>query len=208
MANNDSTKRVPLVLLCMLILKEGDRYGYEMVQEIESRSGGLLSFNLASVYVALRRLEERGCVSSRTEMTDAARARMRVYYHLEPAAEAYLTEQKEEYRRTAVGEKKRETARVQSLLCEIPHAETMSYDILCAVAGTPESFAAGFQSRRTQSPLALSAVMLTVLALAFILGAAMGQAREKTQTGGVVMSYRYEDGSLQKLLEERPELLG
>ena len=40
------------------------------------------------------------------------------------------------------------------------------------------------------------------------LGAAMGQEREKTQTGGVVMSYRYEDGSLQKLLEERPELLG
>lgn len=50
--------------------------------------------------------------------------------------------------------------------------------------------------------------MLTVLVLAFIFGAAMGQAREKTQTGGVVMSYRYEDGSLQKLLEERPELLG
>ena len=110
MANNDSTKRVPLELLCMLILKEGDRYGYEMVQEIESRSGGLLSFNLASVYVALR-----GCVSSRTEMTDAARARMRVYYHLEPAAEAYLTEQKEEYRRTAVG--------VQNVLksCEVQH---------------------------------------------------------------------------------------
>ena len=108
MANNDSTKRVPLELLCMLILKEGDRYGYEMVQEIES-------FNLASVYVALRRLEERGCVSSRTEMTDAARARMRVYYHLEPAAEAYLTEQKEEYRRTAVG--------VQNVLksCEVQH---------------------------------------------------------------------------------------
>lgn len=39
-------------------------------------------------------------------------------------------------------------------------------------------------------------------------GVAMGQAREKTQTGDVVMSYRYEDGSLQKLLEERPELLG
>ena len=112
MANNDSTKRVPLELLCMLILKEGDRYGYEMVQEIESRSGGLLSFNLASVYVALRRLEERGCVSSRTEIMDA---RMRVYYHLEPAAEAYLTEQKEEYRRTAVG--------VQNVLksCEVQH---------------------------------------------------------------------------------------
>lgn len=38
-------------------------------------------------------------------------------------------------------------------------------------------------------------------------GAAMGQAREKTQTGGVVMSYRYEDGSLQAFLEKNPELL-
>ncbi len=92
MANNDSTKRVPLELLCMLILKEGDRYGYEMVQEIESRSGGLLSFNLASVSHC-GGWSERGCVSSRTEMTDAARARMRVY-HLEPAAEAYLTGRK------------------------------------------------------------------------------------------------------------------
>ena len=47
--------------------------------------------------------------------SDAARARMRVYYHLEPAAEAYLTEQKEEYRRTAVG--------VQNVLksCEVQH---------------------------------------------------------------------------------------
>lgn len=104
-------------------------------------------------------------------------------------------------------EKKREAARVQSLLCEIPHAETMSYDILCAAAGTPESFAVGFQSRRTRSPLVLSAVMLTVLALAFMLGAAMGQARERAQTNGGVVSYRYEDGSLQTLLEEKPELL-
>ena len=35
----------------------------------------------------------------------------------------------------------------------------------------------------------------------------MGQAREKTQTGGVVMSYRYEDCSLQAFLEKNPELL-
>ena len=49
--------------------------------------------------------------------------------------------------------------------------------------------------------------MLTVLALAFMLGAAMGQARERAQTNGVVVSYRYEDGSLQTLLEEKPELL-
>ena len=105
-------------------------------------------------------------------------------------------------------EKKREMERVRAVLNEIPHAETMSYEILCAAAGAPESFAVDCESRKTCRPLVFFAVALTVLALAFILGAAMGQAREKTQTGDVVLSYRYEDGSLQKLLEERPELLG
>ena len=39
MANNDSTKAACRWSFCAwLILKEGDRYGYEMVQEIESRS--------------------------------------------------------------------------------------------------------------------------------------------------------------------------
>ena len=47
MANNDSTKRVPLELLCMLILKEGDRYGYEMVR-CTSHCGGWRS---AGVYL-------------------------------------------------------------------------------------------------------------------------------------------------------------
>ena len=63
--------------------------------------GFLLGASLESVQLAAR--------------LDAARARMRVYYHLEPAAEAYLMEQKEEYRRTAVG--------VQNVLksCEVQH---------------------------------------------------------------------------------------
>ena len=67
------------------------------------------------VFCGRIKLQKERNVSSRTEMTDAARARMRVYYHLEPAAEAYLTEQKEEYRRTAVG--------VQNVLksCEVQH---------------------------------------------------------------------------------------
>ncbi len=84
----------------------------------------------------------------------------------------------------------------------------MSYDILCAAAGTRRALLRDFKAAEPKSPLVLSAVMLTVLVFAFILGAAMGQAREKTQTGDVVESYRYEDGSLQTLLEERPELLG
>ena len=103
MANNDVTKKVPMELICMLILRERDMYGYEMVQEIKARSGELLAFNLASVYVVLRRLEENGYVTARSEMSDPARARLRVYYHLEPGAEAYMEKLMAEYLRTVQG---------------------------------------------------------------------------------------------------------
>ena len=75
----------------------------------------LCCLNYANAY----KKSEESADNMRTQLTDyledAARARMRVYYHLEPAAEAYLTEQKEEYRRTAVG--------VQNVLksCEVQH---------------------------------------------------------------------------------------
>lgn len=104
-------------------------------------------------------------------------------------------------------EKKREMERVRAVLNEIPHAETMSYEILCAAAGAPESFAVDCESRKTCRPLVFFAVALTVLALVFVLGTAVGKISEKSQADGVVVSYRYEDGSLQKLLEEKPELL-
>ena len=103
MANNDVTKKVPMELICMLILRERDMYGYEMVQEIEARSGGLLAFNLASVYVVLRRLEENGYVTAHSEMSDAVRARLRVYYHLEPAGAEYLRANLEEYMEMQAG---------------------------------------------------------------------------------------------------------
>ena len=117
MANNDVTKKVPMELICMLILRERDMYGYEMVQEIKARSGELLAFNLASVYVVLRRLEENGYVTARSEMSDPARARLRVYYHLEPGAEAYMEKQMVEYLRTVQG--------VQNLFrsCEAAYAD-------------------------------------------------------------------------------------
>lgn len=116
MANNDVTKKVPMELICMMILRERDMYGYEMVQEIERRSGGLLSFNLASVYVALRRLEEHGYVTARSELPENAPARLRVYYHLEmPGAEPYMERLRRDYLRAVQG--------VQRLFesCEVPY---------------------------------------------------------------------------------------
>lgn len=105
-------------------------------------------------------------------------------------------------------EKKREVERVKAVLNEIPHAETMSYEILCAAAGEPESFVSGFRSRQKKfSPLVVLSVVVTMCALMFMLGAAIGQAREKAETNGYVESYRYEDGSLQRFLEKNEDFL-
>lgn len=105
MANNEVTKKVPTELMCITLLMERDMYGYEMVQEIIKRSGGLLSFNLATVYVSLRRLSEKGHVSMYPSGYEDIHARPRIYYHLEPSARAYRQQLLEEYRRTYLGVK-------------------------------------------------------------------------------------------------------
>ena len=40
MKSIEFTKKVPLELLCMLLLEERDMYGYEMVQELKKRTDG------------------------------------------------------------------------------------------------------------------------------------------------------------------------
>ena len=92
-------------------------------------------------------------------------------------------------------------------MSEIPHAETMSYEILCAAAGEPESFAVSVHTRPKRSPLVVLSVIVTASALLFMLGTAIGQTREKAETDGYVESYRYEDGSLQEFLEENEGFL-
>lgn len=113
MADKEITTKIPMELVCISILQERDMYGYEMIHEIETRSGGLLRFSLATLYICMRRLEEKGYVTSRNEVSAEHRARLRVYYHLEPGAEPYMEKLLRNYRRCTEG--------VQKLLetCEI-----------------------------------------------------------------------------------------
>ena len=103
---HESTKKVPLELLCMELLQEREMYGYEMVQEIEKRSGGLLRMSLASLYVALRRLEEAGYVTTRSTFCNERRGRVRVYYNLQPEAAEYHKAALKEHLDTAEGMKR------------------------------------------------------------------------------------------------------
>jgi hypothetical protein len=51
-------------LVVLAFLEDEPRHGYELTQLIEARSGGALTFNFASLYATLYKLEER-CRQSR-----------------------------------------------------------------------------------------------------------------------------------------------
>jgi PadR family transcriptional regulator PadR len=106
MRSAEITKKIPLELLCLQLLGERDMYGYEMVQEIKKRSGGLLELNITTLYLALKRLNEHNYVSLYYSDAEAARERSRIYYHLEPPAEEYRRKLQEEYERAVLGVKR------------------------------------------------------------------------------------------------------
>lgn len=70
-----STK--PLVLL---ILRDGENYGYRIIQYIRQISGGRLEWSEPMLYPLLQRMERDGLVQSRWKFTD--RNRPRKYYRL------------------------------------------------------------------------------------------------------------------------------
>ncbi|MEX2271122.1 MAG: PadR family transcriptional regulator [Vicinamibacterales bacterium] len=55
-------KRSSAALLVLALVDKGPRHGYEIAKEIESQSGGTISFNIASLYPLLYRLERRGWI--------------------------------------------------------------------------------------------------------------------------------------------------
>jgi transcriptional regulator len=67
-------------LLILSLVEHEPRHGYELSKLIESRSQGALSFNVASLYPLLYRLERRGWVQGR--WVEKAGQRRRRYYRL------------------------------------------------------------------------------------------------------------------------------
>jgi PadR family transcriptional regulator PadR len=82
-----------LVVLALLELEP--RHGYELAQLIEARSGGGLTFNFASLYATLYKLEERKWIQGR--WVEKAGQRRRRYYRLTPQGRDVLTAQRKEW---------------------------------------------------------------------------------------------------------------
>jgi transcriptional regulator len=96
MAPKDDLKKGGAELMVLASLEDGPRHGYDIAREIDSRSGGLLRFHVASLYPMLYRLERRGWISGRwVEKTGQRRRR---YYRLTPEGKRMLIAQRTEWR--------------------------------------------------------------------------------------------------------------
>lgn len=63
-------------LLILSALEDGQLHGYDIAREIGRRSGGLLTFHVASLYPLLYKLEDRGWIAGRwVEKTGQRRRR-------------------------------------------------------------------------------------------------------------------------------------
>ena len=81
-------KKATVELLLLKLLNEGDKYGYQMTQELKKRSGGNYTDLEGSMYPILYRLEEQNLISG--EERKVGKRLTRVYYHLEPEGKVYF----------------------------------------------------------------------------------------------------------------------
>ena len=83
-------------LLILSLVEDRPRHGYEIGALIEQRSGGLLRFNVASLYPLLYRLEKRRWIQGR--WVEKAGHRRRRYYRLTPEGKKILAAQRISWR--------------------------------------------------------------------------------------------------------------
>jgi len=81
-------KRGSATLLVLALVEEEPRHGYEIGRLIERRSGGTISFNMASLYPLLYRLEARGWIAG--QWRERTRERRKRYYRITPAGRRVL----------------------------------------------------------------------------------------------------------------------
>ena len=79
-------------LLILSLVESRARHGYEISKLIEARSDGVLSFNVASLYPLLYRLEKRGWIQGR--WVEKAGQRRRRYYRLTAEGKKVLAAQR------------------------------------------------------------------------------------------------------------------
>lgn len=92
-ASDREWKKGSAELLILSLVEARPRHGYEISKLIEQRSGGKLSFHVASLYPLLYRLEKRGWLKGR--WVEKSGQRRRRYYRLTRNGRRVLVSQQE-----------------------------------------------------------------------------------------------------------------
>jgi len=99
--NQNSFQRGVMSLVVLSLLKKQDMYGYELVQQINSVSGGRIVTQEGSLYPVLYKLSDQGFISEKRVLV--GKRMTRVYYHLEPLGRERQAALLEEYTQLHIG---------------------------------------------------------------------------------------------------------
>lgn len=91
----DDLKKGSTEFLILSLLVHEARHGYELSKLIEARSGGVLQFQVSSLYPLLYRMEKRGWIRGR--WVEKAGQRRRRYYTITPAGREIVAVQRESW---------------------------------------------------------------------------------------------------------------
>lgn len=86
MGKRDYFRNGTIEMIALSLLNEADLYGYQLVQTIAERSGGVISIQIGSLYPVLYRLRDDGYISE--TQVPIGRRKFRIYYHIEPSGVA------------------------------------------------------------------------------------------------------------------------
>ena len=87
----DPERFLPLtavVFEILLALADGERHGYDVMQDVERRTGGQIVLHAGTLYRALSRLLEQGLIEELDERPDPGGDERRRYYRLTPLGRA------------------------------------------------------------------------------------------------------------------------
>jgi len=93
--DDHARKKGSAELLVLAQLEDGPRHGYEIGLEIERRTRGAVSFQIASLYPVFYRLERKGLIEGR--WVEKPGQRRRRYYRLTRAGQKVLNEQRKSW---------------------------------------------------------------------------------------------------------------
>ncbi len=69
-----------LEILVLKVIASGDVYGYELIKQLETVSGGYFTLKEGSLYPVMYRLEDKGFIESYRKETEGKRGVPRKYY--------------------------------------------------------------------------------------------------------------------------------